>query len=139
MIRLLNKIRKIEKLESCQLLLYFSYIFTTNLFLLNYGAFNVFFLNRDFAYVATLLTLGLFIGNAFFMLYFGDDSFIFFNKIERIDYFNHYWGELNQYYEDCKKAFKLFRKMLIPVLFMFLALFILNYILFKNWLVLMNA
>ncbi|MHA1869968.1 MAG: hypothetical protein ACTSXF_03385 [Promethearchaeota archaeon] len=118
---------------------YFSYFFSANSFLLNYGAFNVFFLNLDFAYVAILLTLGLFLTNFYYMLYFDDDSFIFFNKIEKVDNFNHYWGELNQYYEDCKKAFKLYRKMLIPVLIMFLALFISNYILFKNWLVLMNT
>ncbi|MHA1870905.1 MAG: hypothetical protein ACTSXF_08145, partial [Promethearchaeota archaeon] len=90
-----------------------------------------------------ILYLIFFIFSYIFLFFYKEKSYkpsrIFFGKIEKIDNFNHYWGELNQYYENCKKVFKLFRKMLIPVLLMFLALFISNYILFKNWLILMNT
>ncbi|MHA1820120.1 MAG: hypothetical protein ACTSVC_06585, partial [Promethearchaeota archaeon] len=120
---------------------FFSYFLTINSFLfVYYGTFDLFF--PDFEYELIVLgipVLFLYIAGYMDIYIYTRYSLIFFNKIERIDYFNHFWGELNQYYENCKKAFKLFRKMLIPVLFMFLALFISNYILFKNWLVLMNA
>ncbi|MHA1822161.1 MAG: hypothetical protein ACTSVC_16930, partial [Promethearchaeota archaeon] len=97
----------------------------------------------NFDILLSILYLILFIFNYIFLFFYKEKSYkpsrIFFGKIEKIDNFNHYWGELNQYYENCKKVFKLFRKMLIPVLLMFLALFISNYILFKNWLILMNT
>ncbi|MHA1338874.1 MAG: hypothetical protein ACTSRZ_08190, partial [Promethearchaeota archaeon] len=65
--------------------------------------------------------------------------FIFFNKIEKVDNFNHFWGEINEYYENCKRAFKLYRKMLVPIFTIFFALFISNYMLFHNWTLLMSS
>ncbi|MHA1341633.1 MAG: hypothetical protein ACTSO2_16810 [Promethearchaeota archaeon] len=66
-------------------------------------------------------------------------NFIFFHKIEKINNFGHFGGEINEYYENCKRAFKLYRKMLIPIFIMFLAFFISNYMLFHSWLISMNS